>query len=328
MSQTHHQMLDVNGIRLSLYTAGPPEGRPVWLLHGFPECWYSWRHQIDALSTAGYHVHIPEMRGYGATSAPADPAAYDLITICGDIQAAMDHLGHTQVAMIGHDWGAPVAWHLALLEPERVGVVCGMSVPFGGRPKRPAIDVMRELYQDRFHYMLYFQKPGLAEAEMAEDIPRTMRVMMHGMSGTAGGSTLVQDKPADARWLDDRIDPGVPPAWCPPEAFEVYVQTFENSGFHGPVNWYRNFVRNWERTAGLSGQQVTQPALFLIGDRDPVGELEAYTIKKMPSVVPLVEQHVLADCGHWIQGEKPQQVNDLLLAFLQRNYPATTARQN
>lgn len=319
MSPTEHQMLDVNGIRLSLYTAGPQAGPPVWLLHGFPECWYSWRHQIDALAAAGYRVHVPEMRGYGQTSAPTDPAAYDLMTICADVQAAMDQLGHEQVIMIGHDWGAPVAWHLALLEPQRVKLVCGMSVPFGGRPKRPAIDVMRELYQDRFHYMLYFQKPGLAEAEMAEDIPRTMRVMMHGMSGTAGGSTLVQDKPADARWLDDRADPGVPPAWCPPEAFEVYVQTFERSGFHGPVNWYRNFERNWERTAELAGKQVTQPALFLIGDRDPVGELEAYTIKKMPSVVPLVEQHVVSDCGHWIQGEKPREVNALLLDFLHRH---------
>ncbi|GGC98842.1 alpha/beta fold hydrolase [Halopseudomonas salina] len=320
MCPTEHQMLDVNGIRLSLHTAGPQDGRPVWLLHGFPECWYSWRHQIEALAAMGYHVHVPEMRGYGETSAPNDPGAYDLITLCADIQAAMQVLGHEQVAMIGHDWGAPVAWHLALLEPKRVKVVCGMSVPFGGRPKRPAIEVMRELYQDRFHYMLYFQKPGLAEAEMAEDIPRTMRVMMHGMSGTAGGSTLVQDKPADARWLDDRIDPGSPPAWCPPEAFEVYVKTFQQSGFHGPVSWYRNFERNWERTAGLAGQKILQPALFLIGDQDPVGELEAYTIKKMPAVVPLVEQHVLDDCGHWIQGEKPQQVNELLLAFLHQHY--------
>jgi len=320
MPAPEHHILDVNGIRLSLYSAGPAQGHPVWLLHGFPECWYSWRHQIEALAGAGYRVLIPEMRGYGATSAPLDPGAYDLITICADIQAAMDQLGHQRVAMVGHDWGAPIAWHLALLEPQRVEVVCGMSVPYGGRPKRPAIEVMRELYQDRFHYMLYFQKAGLAEAEMAEDIPRTMRIMMHGMSGSAGGSTLVQDKPADARWLDDRTDPGTPPDWCSPEAFEVYVQTFEKSGFHGPINWYRNFERNWERTASLQGQPINQPALFLIGDADPVGELEAYTIKKMPTVVPRVEQHVLGKCGHWIQGEKPEQVNELLLDFLQRHY--------
>ena len=320
MFQPDHQLLDVNGIRLSLYTAGPADGLPIWLLHGFPECWHSWRHQIQALAAAGYRVHVPEMRGYGYSSAPKDPAAYDLITICADIQAAMDALGHQQVAMIGHDWGAPVAWHLALLEPQRIKVVCALSVPFGGRPKKPAIEVMRELYQDRFHYILYFQKPGLAEAEMAENIPRTLRIMMHGMSGTDGGSTLVQDKPADARWLDDRSDPGVPPHWCSLEAFQVYVDTFERSGFHGPVNWYRNFERNWERTAPLAGQHIDQPALFIIGDADPVGELESYTIKKMPSVVPRVEQHVVAHCGHWIQCEKPEPVNTLLLEFLAREF--------
>ena len=265
------------------------------------------------------------MRGYGASSAPQDPAQYDLITLCGDLQAAMDLLGHTKVAMIGHDWGAVVAWHLALLESQRVQVVGALSVPFGGRPKKPAIRMIRELYQDRFHYMLYFQKLGLAEAEMAENIPRTLRVMMYGMSGTLDGSTLVQDKPADSRWLDDRIDPGVPSGWCSPEAFQVYVDTFERSGFHGPVNWYRNFERNWERTESLGGKQVDQPALFIIGDSDPVGELESYTIKKMPSVVPRVEQHVIANCGHWIQCEKPEPVNQLLKEFLAREFNQSDA---
>ncbi len=321
MVPIQHQLLELHDITLSLYSAGPETGKVVWLLHGFPECWYSWRHQIDALAAAGYRVYAPEMRGYGRTSAPRDPAAYDLITLCGDIRQAMDNLGHERVAMIGHDWGAPVAWHLALLEPQRVAVVSGMSVPFGGRPKQPAIEKMREHFADRFHYMLYFQTVGPAEQELAEDIPRTMRVMMHGMSGK-GGSSLVQDKSPDSRWLDDSHDPGLPPQWCPPEAFEVYVRTFEQSGFHGPVNWYRNFERTWERTAPLAGKQILQPALFLIGDSDAVGDLEAYTIRKMPTVVPAVEQHVIPECGHWLQGEKPEEVNHLLLDFLARHYPA------
>ena len=321
MGDIEHRFLHTNGIQLSLYAAGPVDGQPVWLLHGFPECWYSWRHQIEALSAAGYRVYAPEMRGYGQTSAPAEPEQYDLITLCADIQGAMDSLDHRRVAMVGHDWGAPVAWHLALLEPERVKVVCGMSVPYGGRPKQPAIGKMRELYGDRFHYMLYFQTLGAAEGEMGENIARTLRLMMHGMSGGQGGNSLIQDKPADSRWLDDRQDPGVPPDWCPPEAFDVYMQTFKASGFRGPVNWYRNFERTWERTADLAGKQINQPALFLIGDSDAVGDLEAYTIKKMPSVVTRVEQHVVPDCGHWIQGEKPEQVNALLMDFLHRHYP-------
>ncbi|MCL5041400.1 MAG: alpha/beta hydrolase [Gammaproteobacteria bacterium] len=320
MPSYEHQMLQLDTIELSLYSAGPLDGPVVWLLHGFPECWYSWRHQITALSAAGYRVMAPEMRGYGKTSAPKAAHAYDIITICGDIQQAMDQLGHSRVAMIGHDWGAPIAWHLALLEPERVSVVGGLSVPYGGRPKRPAIEVMRELYQDKFHYMLYFQQPDRAEAELAENIPRTMRIIMHGMSSTDAGNSLVQDKPADARWLDDRDDSGEAPAWCPPEAFQVYVDTFERSGFHGPINWYRNFERNWEVTADLAGCKIEQPALFVIGDRDPVGQLEAYTIKKMPTVIPRIEQHLVADCGHWIQAEQPAAVNRLLLDFLQRHY--------
>jgi pimeloyl-ACP methyl ester carboxylesterase len=320
MHSIDHQMLELEDITLSLYTAGPSTGTPVWLLHGFPECWYSWRHQIDALAQAGYRVHAPEMRGYGATSAPSDPAAYDLITLCGDIRQAMDALGQRRVIMVGHDWGAPVAWHLALLEPSRVALVCGMSVPFGGRPRQPAIQRMRDAFADRFHYILYFQEPGRAEAELAEDIPRTMRLVMHGMSGAAGEGNLVQDKPQDARWLDDRTDPGVQPDWCSDEAFAVYVQTFERSGFHGPLNWYRNFERTWERTAGLAGQRILQPALFLIGDRDAVGELEALTISRMPGVIPRVEQHIIADCGHWLQGEKPEEVNRLLLDFIEAHY--------
>lgn len=315
-----HQILHVNDIELSVHFAGPADGKPVWLLHGFPECWYSWRHQMAALAEAGFRVCVPEMRGYGRSGAPEAVEAYDLITLCADIQAAMDALGHTEVAMVGHDWGAPVAWHLALLEPKRVRVVCGMSVPFGGRPKRPAIDMMREHFQGRFHYILYFQEPGRAEQELEADIPRTMRLVMHGLSKSGENNALFNDKPADSLWLEDRIDPGVPPAWCPPDAFAEYVKTFELSGFRGPLNWYRNFQRNWERTAGLQGRSIEQPALFLIGDRDPVGEMEAYTIRKMPSLVPKVEQHVLEDCGHWIQGEQPERVNPLLLDFLARHY--------
>lgn len=322
MASIEQRILNVNGIELSVHIAGPADGPPVWLLHGFPECWYSWRHQIDALAAKGYRVHAPEMRGYGYSSAPDAPEQYDVITLCADIQGAMDLLGHQQVAMIGHDWGALIAWHLALLEPERVQVVSGMSVPFGGRPKAPAIHKMREHFADRFHYIIYFQEIGPAERELEKDIARTLRLVMHGLSNSPEpGEGLIQNKPADSGWLDGLTDPGEPPAWCPPEAFAVYVDSFQRSGFHGPLNWYRNFERSWERTAHLAGKTVDQPALFLIGDRDPVGEFEAHTIKRMPAVVLRVESHVIPDCGHWIQGEKAEAVNELLLSFLQEHFP-------
>lgn len=310
-----HQLLDVNAIQLSLYAAGPADGRPVWLLHGFPECWYAWQPQIEALAAAGYRVLAPEMRGYGQSSAPREAEAYDLLTLCGDIQAAMDALGQHEVAVIGHDWGAPVAWHLALLEPERVRALGALSVPFGGRPKRPAVEMMREAYAGRFHYILYFQQPGLAEAELDADIERSLRLLLGGLEGA-----LLRDKPADARLFDGVGDLPLP-AWCPPELFAVYHRTFAGRGFHGALNWYRNFERNWQRSAHLADCQVEQPTLFLLGERDPVGRLEAPTLRRMPAKVPRLEQHLLADCGHWLQSEAGARVNALLLDFLARHFP-------
>jgi len=311
-----HQLLAVNGIDLSLYSAGPADGRPVWLLHGFPECWYAWYPQIEALSQAGYRVFAPEMRGYGQSSAPRDPAAYDLLTLCGDIQAAMDALGHTRVAVVGHDWGAPVAWHLALLEPARVQALGALSVPFGGRPKRPAIEMMRAAYAGRFHYILYFQQPGLAEAELDADIGRSLRLLLGGLGGA-----LLADKAADAKLFDGLADLPLP-AWCSPELFAVYKRTFTGRGFYGALNWYRNFERNWQRTEPLAELQVRQPTLFLLGEHDPVGRFEAPTLARMAAKVPLLEQHLLPGCGHWLQSEDGPQVNTLLLDFLGRHYPA------
>ncbi|MDH1265929.1 alpha/beta hydrolase [Pseudomonas sp. GD03944] len=322
MHALDHRLLDVNGITLSLYAAGPEDGAPVWLLHGFPECWHSWRQQIAPLAEAGYRVLIPEMRGYGQSSAPADPAAYDLITLCADIQAAMDQLGQQHVCVVGHDWGAPVAWHLALLEPQRVRAVAAMAVPYGGRPRQPPIDFMRQHYADRFHYMLYFQQPGVAEREMDADITRTLRLMMHNTSAAVPKDFFLQEKPAGAGLLDGLEDPGVLPPWCDAEAFAVYKQTFTGRGFHGALNWYRNFARNWQRTEPLDALNVEQPALFLLGDKDPVGTLEAYTLKQMPKRVPHLEQHLLSDCGHWVQNEQAAEVNRLLLAFMARHFCA------
>ena len=320
MHPVEHQLLAVNGITLSLYCAGPAYGPVVWLLHGFPECWYSWRHQIQALAQAGYRVMIPEMRGYGQSSAPEDVASYDLITLCGDIQGAMDWLGQRSVAVVGHDWGAPVAWHLALLEPERVKVVAAMAVPYGGRPKRPATEIIRSQFADRFNYILYFQQPGVAEAELDQDIARTLRMMMHNSSAAVPKDFFLQDKPAGSRLYEGMQDPGAPPSWCGPEAFAVYVETFEGRGFRGALNWYRNFERNWARTEPLAERKVEQPALFLLGDKDPVGTLEAHTLQKMPAWVPDLEQHLIADCGHWLQGEHSEQVSGHLLHFLGRRY--------
>ncbi|MBC3239397.1 pimeloyl-ACP methyl ester carboxylesterase [Pseudomonas lurida] len=306
------QLIHVNGIELSVHIAGPEHGSPIWLLHGFPECWHSWREQIPALAAAGYRVFAPQMRGYGQSSSPAEVADYDLLTLCGDIQQAMDYFGHGKVVMVGHDWGAVVAWHLALLEPGRVSRLITMSVPFAGRARRPVIEIMRELYADRFNYILYFQEPGVAEQELNADIERTLRLFMQDQD------VFLQRKPANATLLEGVAAPGALPQWCSQADLDVYVNTFVAHGFRGPLNWYRNFERNWQRTESLAGKQVLQPTLFLIGDRDPVGVFEAHTLKRMPDSVPHLEQHVLPNCGHWIQNEQGQRVNALMLGFLGR----------
>jgi len=315
---TRQHRLDVNGITLSLHSAGPHQGLPVWLLHGFPECWYSWRHQVAPLVAAGYQVWLPEMRGYGASSAPQAVEAYDLLTLCADIQAAMDVLGHHQVCVAGHDWGAPVAWHLALLEPQRVRAVAALSVPFAGRPRQPAIDSLRQHFKDRFNYMLYFQTPGVAEAELDADIARTLRLFMQGGDN---GDLILNDKPASATLFEGVNSPDQLPSWCSLEDFQVYVQTFAGRGFGPALNWYRNFERTWQRTQCLTDADVQQPALFLIGDLDPVGVLEAHTLARMPRRVPHLEQHVLARCGHWLQSEQPDMVNRHLIKFLKTHFP-------
>lgn len=311
-----HQLFNVNGIQLSLYSAGPVEGRPVWLLHGFPECWHSWRGQIAPLAAAGYRVLIPEMRGYGQSSAPAEVEAYAVQTLCADIQAAMDALGQTEACVIGHDWGAMVTWQLGLLEPERIKALVTMSVPYGGRPKRPATEIMREANAGRFNYILYFQEPGVAEAELDADIARSLRLILLGGQGEA----FLLDKPDGAGLLDGLDEPAGYPAWCGEADFAYYCRALAR-GFRGPLNWYRNFERNWQQSEALAGRQIEQPTLFLLGEVDPVGKLEAYTVKRMPTLVPRLEQHVLTGCGHWIQNERGAEVNGHLLDFLAHQYP-------
>ena len=310
MNAIQQDRIQVNGIELSVYIAGPEQGRPIWLLHGFPECWHSWREQIPALAAAGFRVFVPQMRGYGQSSSPPEIADYDVLTLCADIQQAMDHFGHAQVVMVGHDWGAVVAWHLALLEPERITHLITLSVPFAGRARRPVIEILRELYADRFNYIVYFQQPGVAEQELDADIERTLRLFMQDED------LFLQKRSADSSLFEGAQPPGPLPPWCSREDLDVYVKTFAEHGFRGPLNWYRNFERNWQRSEFLAGRQVLQPTLFLIGDRDPVGVFEAHTLKRMPESVPNLEQQVLANCGHWIQNEQAQRVNALMLGFL------------
>src|SRR2546423_2388782 len=247
-----HRQVSVNGIELHVAEQG--EGRPVILAHGFPELWYSWRHQLPALAAAGYRVLAPDMRGYGRSSIPADVDAYDLATVGADLLGLLDDLGEDKGVFIGHDWGAAAVWHLARAHPGRVAGVVGMSVPFF--PGTPTVAAMREAFGEHF-YIVRFQEPGVADAELAGDTRRALAGAW--APNWDGGVDHVAEGP-----------PGPLPAWMDESDADVYVDSFERTGFTGGLNYYRNIDRNSELTEPLKERRIERPALFLTGARDPV----------------------------------------------------------
>lgn len=312
-----HRTVRVNGIDLHLAEAG--EGPLVLLCHGFPELSYSWRHQLPALAAAGYHAVAPDQRGYGGTSRPSDIEAYDIVHLTDDLLALMDELGESQAVFVGHDWGAPVVWHTAVRAPKRVRGVVGMSVPFTPRSDRPPTEIWKYLFADTWFYILYFQEPGVADADLARDPATTMRRFLCAISGDAPIEDLMSlTGPRDGRGMVDRLpEPrdGLPD-WLTQADLDHYAEVFTRTGYTGGLNWYRNFDRNWSLTEDLAGAHVTVPALFVGGQRDPVlmvapPEGMKEWVDDLRGVV------VLPDVGHWVQQERPDEVNAALLDFLE-----------
>jgi len=300
-----------------MHVAEQGQGPLVLLLHGFPESWYSWRHQLTALAAAGYRAVAPDQRGYGDTDKPDAIEAYDVVTLADDVAALIDALGERQAVVIGHDWGAPVAWHAALLHPERVRAVVGMSVPYAGRPPGSPLARLQQTFEDIFFYILYFQEPGVAEAELQADVRRSLRTFYFSGSGDAPAGSAFSPHPKTAKLLDTMRDPAQLPAWLTETDLDYYTERFERGGFRGPLNWYRNFDRSWQRTEALAGKKVEQPALFIAGERDPVIAWSQRQLERMPQAVPhLRESVLLPGCGHWVQQERPAEVNAALLRFL------------
>jgi len=292
------------------------DGPLVILCHGFPELAYSWRHQIPALAAAGYRVVAPNQRGYGRSSRPDDIDAYNMVHLTDDVVGLMDHYGEDHAVLVGHDWGAPVVWNAAQRFPDRVRAVAALSVPHGPRsPHRPT-DAMKHIYGDHFFYVLYFQQPGVADAELMRDVRYSMRAFMWTICGEApDGTYRMQDKTGTLLGMCGE-PPDVMPPWLTDDDLDTYVRAFEESTFTGGLNWYRNSDRNWELSAQWADQLIEQPALFIGGDRDPV--LRFTSLDSLESVVPgLRAKHVLAGCGHWTQQERPDEVTKILLDFLQ-----------
>jgi pimeloyl-ACP methyl ester carboxylesterase len=299
------------------------EGPLVLLCHGFPELAHSWRHQVPALAEAGYRAVAPDQRGYGGTDAPEPVEAYTILHLVGDLVGLLDHYREERAVVVGHDWGALVAWAAATIRPERFRAVCGMSVPYVPRmPVRPT-DMMKAMAGDRFFYMLYFQEPGPAEAELEADVRTTLRRILFSASGSVPADHAFRtDLPRSAGFLDAMIEPEKLPEWLPEADLDVYVEAFRRTGFRGGLNWYRNLDRNWELMAPWVGAKVSVPALFVGGARDlvvtgPPGGPGNPMMTAMPSFVPDLRGTVLVEgAGHWNQQEKPEETNRALLEFL------------
>jgi pimeloyl-ACP methyl ester carboxylesterase len=300
--------LSTNGVDLRVVEEG--DGAPVVFAHGWPELSYSWRHQLPAVAAAGYRAVAPDMRGYGGSSRPEPIEDYDIEHLTGDLVGLLDDLDEEKAVFVGHDWGSMVVWQLALLHPERVAGVVGMSVPFLPRAPMPPTELFRAMFGENFFYILYFQEPGVADADLGRDTAMTMRRLLAGL--TTGGMSSEGD---DRGFVERLPEPDRLPDWLTQEELDHYVAEFTRTGFTGGVNWYRNFDRNWRLTAKLEGAKVEAPSLFVGGGLDPVLTLSP------PSMMDgWLSDHrgtvIVEGAGHWVQQERPAEVNAALLSFL------------
>lgn len=307
------RFVQTNGLRMHILEEGT--GPLVLLLHGFPELSGTWRHQLRALAAAGYRVVAPDQRGYGLTDCPEREDAYTILHLVGDVIGLIDALGEAQAVVVGHDWGAPVAWHAALLRPDRVRAVACLSMPPSPRASLPPTARMRHVFGDRF-YQLYFQQPGVAERDFEVDVRGGLRRLMYAASGGAAPEHRWQIV-LTGSFFEGLFDPGVAPAWLGEDQLDAIAAAFTRSGFRGGLSWYRNLDRNWELTAAFAGLRIRQPSLFVMGDADPTYVAARRAIDALSEIAPgLRRSLIIPGCGHWIGEERPEEVNAALLEFL------------
>jgi pimeloyl-ACP methyl ester carboxylesterase len=319
-----HSQIEANSISIHAVSVG--QGPLVVFCHGFPESWYSWRHQLPAVAAAGFRAVALDMRGYGGTTAPPAVGDYSLSHLVGDVVGAVAALGETQAVVVGHDWGAPVAWYSALMRPDVFRAVVGMSVPYIAPVVLPAGVTMSDLMRavagpDREYYRLYFQEPGVAEKAMEADVERTVRGLLYSISGDVV-TDGVFERPWDGHFppsqglVSQLVVPEVLPSWLTEDDVRIYVDELSRSGFRGGLNWYRNIDALPAILAPFVGTTITAPSMYVCGENDLIAANPA-AVQAFPTSLPgLRGAHVLPDAGHWIQQERPEQVNEALVAFL------------
>lgn len=318
------QRAQVNGIELAYYEAGPRKGIPLVFCHGFPELAFSWRHQLKALGDAGRWVIAPDQRGYGLSSRPTEIADYDMEHLTGDMVGLLDHLGVEKAIFVGHDWGGFVVWQMPLWHPDRVAGVIGLNTPFQRRGPMDPIEMMRKVMGEDM-YIVWFQKPGVADAALAADVEKSMRMFMRrpleedpfpppepppGQSRFAFADALSQ---YDPKTDDPRRQ------LLTPDELAAFVETFQRTGFTGGINWYRNFTRNWERSTNLPQRIDGIPCLMITAEKDAV--LPPSAAEGMGEVISDLETVLVKGSGHWTQQEKPQEVNRIIRDWLDRRFP-------
>ncbi|WP_417495860.1 alpha/beta fold hydrolase [Maricaulis sp.] len=299
-------IIPVNGVELEVFEAGRENaGNPIILCHGWPEHAYSWRHQMPALAAAGYHVIVPNQRGYGHSSSPSRITDYDITQLSGDLVGLLDHFGYAEAVFVGHDWGAMVVWGLTLLHPARVKAVIALSVPYMDRGEKPWVEFLEDLMGSDNYFVHFNQKPGVADAVFDAHAHRFLRNIFRKNQqpgepepGMALINLARQETPAGDPLMSD-------------SELAVFVEAFEGSGFTGSVNWYRNLDRNWHILADAD-PIIHQPALMIYGDRDVVQKSQT-----LAHFVPNSDV-VTLDCGHWIQQEMPEETTQAMLNWLQR----------
>ena len=310
-----HRTVPSNGINLHIAEAG--QGPLVLLLHGWPESWYSWRHQLPALAAAGFHAVAPDVRGYGRSDAPHPIEAYRMQEMVADYVGILDALGEETAVVVGHDWGAPMAWTSAILHPERYRAVVGMSVPYTPRAPLPPTQLFAQMFKDTFFYILYFQDEGVAERELETDPKRSLRLILYMASGDAPPVAGFAGKPKDSGLLDGIPEPAQLPAWLTEEDIDYFAGEFKRAGFRGGINRYRNMDRDWHDMPQLQDARVTQPALFIAGEKDGVIAMNPAGIETMKKQCDDMRKVVLlSGCGHWTQQERPAEVNAEVISFL------------
>jgi pimeloyl-ACP methyl ester carboxylesterase len=313
----HRRTIGTNGVQLSVYEAGEPSAPAVVFSHGFPELAYSWRHQLPALAAAGFHVIAPDQRGYGASSAPVRVEDYDMAHLTGDLVGILDELDIERAVFVGHDWGGFVVWQMPFFHRDRVAGIVGVNTPHVPRFPIPPVEMFRAAMGDDF-YIVWFQTPELPDAALAANVDVVLDHMLRrGIEPTAIRERAASSTGSFVEAVVNMPDELLGPRMLSDEELAVYVETFRATGFTGPINWYRNFDRNWELSAHQTSARIDGvPCLMVTASWDPV--LPPAIAAGMPELIGDLEIHEIAECGHWTQQEHPEEFNHILVDWLQR----------